>query len=139
TSLFPGRIASDLRTCWFPVFLFAVLILVVYYPALFAGYVWDDLLTLNDPRVQNVVGFPGLWLDISHPINGDYWPVTYTSHWIEFRLWGMHPLGYHATNIVLHFANTLILFYLLRRMQMSGALLVALLFSIHPVQISSVA
>ena len=120
-------------------FLLTVLILLTYYPALFAGYVWDDLIILNDPRIQNAGGLWPLWRDIAHPITGDYWPVTYTSFWLECRLWGMLPLGYHATNIALHLANALLLFHLLRRLQMRGAFLAVALFAMHPAQISSVA
>jgi tetratricopeptide (TPR) repeat protein len=68
-------------------------------------------------------------------------PLTWVSLLADYSLYGLNPAGYHVTNILLHIANTLLLFLLLNRMTgapwRSG--LVAALFAVHPLHVESVA
>jgi len=68
-------------------------------------------------------------------------PVTWLSHMLDFEIYGGDPLGHHLTNLLLHIANTLLLFGVL--FKMTGALwrsgLVATLFALHPLNVESVA
>jgi protein O-mannosyl-transferase len=74
----------------------------------------------------------------SHASN--WHPVTWLSHILDFKLYGLDPSGHHLTNLFFHIANTLLLFGVL--LKMTGALwrsgLVAALFSIHPLNVESV-
>lgn len=70
-----------------------------------------------------------------------YFPLTYLSLAVDRRLFGLDPFFFHATNLALHLANTLLVAWLVERIFRDRALgfLTALLFSIHPLQVESVA
>ena len=88
---------------------------------------------------------------------GDYWmPLTWLSFAVDYRFWGLNPLGYHLTNILLHAANAGLVVLLADRLcrdrfGRAGALagyrylypgmllLAGLLFGIHPLRVESVA
>ena len=113
-----------------------LLTLLAYLPSLQAGFIWDDdnFLTLN-PLIKAADGLYRFWFTAQAT---DYWPVTSSTLWLEWRLWGMHPAGYHAVNLGLHVAEVLLLWKILRRLRLPAALLAALLFAVHPVNVESV-
>ena len=78
-------------------------------------------------------GLRDIWLQPSTMVEGHYWPMVYTSFWLEHKLWGYTAVGFHATNVLLHCVNTLLLWYLLKRMHLPGAWLAAAVFAVHPV------
>ncbi|HBF33093.1 TPA: hypothetical protein DDW35_00880 [Candidatus Sumerlaeota bacterium] len=126
-------------TPWGAILLLLALILAVYYPVFFAGFVWDDADIFESPQIHNMSGLIDIWIHPGNSILQDYMPLNYTTTWLEYRLWGTNPFGYHAVNLFLHCVNALLLLYLLRCIRAPGALFATLLFALHPVQISSVA
>ena len=68
-------------------------------------------------------------------------PLTWISHALDYQLYGLNPAGHHATNIVLHALNAVLLFLVLFRATGAGgrSLLVAALFALHPLNVESVA
>jgi protein O-mannosyl-transferase len=72
---------------------------------------------------------------------GNWHPLTWLSHAMDCQLFGLNPAGHHYTNLLLHAANVVLLFLLLK--QATGftwsSLVVAALFALHPVNVESVA
>ena len=117
-----------------------LLVLVAYLPAFSGGFVWDDWILVTEPLIRRWDGIIPIWLSPAElRYEGHYWPFVYTSFWIEHKLWGLHPAGYHAVNILLHAVNTLLIWRLLLRLAVPGAWLVAAVFAVHPVHVESVA
>lgn len=112
--------------------------LVVYIPALYAGFVWeDDLYVVQNPLLSAPDGLLRIWIPKKLP--AQYFPMVYTTFRFEHSLWGLKPFGYHLTNIVLHIINALLLWWLLSRLNIRGAWIVSAIFALHPVQVESVA
>ncbi len=111
--------------------------IAVYWPALWGGFFLDDRILLTDNwLVKSPAGLWHIWFS-TKPI--DYWPITNSSFWFEWRLWGMAPLGYHVTNLALHVASVFMLWAVLRKLCVPGAFLASVFFAIHPVNVESVA
>ena len=118
----------------------AVLAVVSYYPALQGGFVWDDMIFAEEPVIHSPGGLRSIWLSPAEiKKEGHYWPLVYSSFWLEHKLWGLQPAGYHAVNLFLHLLNCLLLWRLLLRLQVPGALLIAAVFAVHPLHVESVA
>lgn len=116
------------------------MVAVSYYPALLGGFVWDDLNVAEQPAVHAWSGLWNIWFspaDIEG--EGHYWPITYTTFWLEHKLWGLAPFGYHLVNVLLYMVNVLLLWTLLRRLAVPGAWAAAAVFAVHPMHVESVA
>ncbi|MBK9062987.1 MAG: tetratricopeptide repeat protein [Acidobacteria bacterium] len=112
--------------------------LAAYVPALKAGFVWnDDTYVTENPTLDGLAGLHLIWTDTK--ANEQYYPMVFTSYWIEKRLWGLAPLGYHLVNVLLHAANALLLWILLARLGLPGPGWAAALFALHPMCVESVA
>ena len=118
-----------------------LLVAVPYLPAmLWGGFVWDDNVFIKVDPVRDVSGLWQIWFSPSAlKVEAHYWPITYTTFWLEHKLWGFDPTGYHIVNVLLHLANTLLLWHLLRRLAVPGAWMVAAVFAVHPLHVESVA
>jgi protein O-mannosyl-transferase len=116
--------------------LLVLVVIAIYFPALRGGMLMDDELLTRHSVIVGPNGLYRIWFTTQPQ---DYWPVTNTVFWIEWRLWGRHIEGYHLVNLLLHIANCLLLWSVLRLLAVPGAYLAALLFAIHPVNVESVA
>ncbi|GEJ57072.1 hypothetical protein [Anaeromyxobacter diazotrophicus] len=113
----------------------AALTWVAHLPALRGGFVFDDHALVE----QGAVVRGALWRIWSGAGVKDYWPLTWTALWAEWRLWGADPAGYHAVDLALHALTALLLWRVLRELRVPGAWLGALLFAVHPVTVDSAA
>jgi protein O-mannosyl-transferase len=110
---------------------------LAYQPAWHGGFIWDDLSHVeHNPLLFEPDGLKRIWFSMEAP---QYYPLVFTSFRIERALWGVNPLGYHLVNLSLHSASALLLWLLLRRLNVRGAWLAAAVFALHPVNVESVA
>ena len=117
-----------------------LLVIGSYFPVFFAGFVWDDRIFYQASAVRDWSGLRRIWFSPSEITNeAHYWPLVYTTFWLEHKLWGFAPAGYHAVNVLLHLANTLLLWRLSGRLAIPGAWLLAAVFAVHPLHVESVA
>lgn len=114
---------------------------VAYLPALEGGFVFDDGLYLTqDVRMESLAGLGEIWTQVGGPqYRHQYYPLTGTAFWLQHRLWGDNPFGYHFVNVLLHAANALLLWRLLWVLGIPGAWVAAAIFAVHPVNVQSVA
>lgn len=138
---------------------FAVTFLL-FFRAIFCGFVNldDPLFVQNNPFIRSFnadffrFAFSSATLDI-------WMPLTWVSFAGDYYFWGLNPAGYHLTNVILHAANSaLVALVSVRLLGFSGCfrssdaspatlcsrrfflpLLAALLFSLHPLRVESVA
>ena len=111
---------------------------MVFIPAFSATFLWDDTIIIDFH--EQVGGFADIWLNPSRiESEGHYWPVVYTTFWVEHMVWGLDPVGYHVVNVVLHAANAMLALVLLRRLGVRGAWVAAAVFAVHPMHVDSVA
>ncbi len=115
----------------------AVTAFLAYFPSLSGGFLWvDDGLVTNNRLIRASDGLYRIWCTTEAV---DYWPLTNSTFWIEWRLWGMNSTAYHVANLVLHIAAALLIWLILRKLSLPGAFLAALIFAVHPVNVQSVA
>ncbi|GEM_PF-1742584 len=116
------------------------LVALVHSPALSGGFVWDDHQLIEDQRIVRELQPIGtyfansFWSSPYEGARGFFRPLVTLSYALEWRLWDGNPLGFHATNLLLHLLNCLLVFVLARksRAAMLPALCAMLLFGAFP-------
>src|SRR5256712_412226 len=138
---------------WLAPLLVALLTLTAFLPTLQNQFVsWDDDKNfLENPHYRGLGWTHLRWMWTTHL--GHYIPLTWMTLGLDYLLWGMNPVGYHLTNLLLHAANAVVFFFVVRRIltlalpspsERGHALAVsagfaALVFAIHPLRVESVA
>lgn len=126
-----------MKTAWLSAAGIVLVTLAAYWPALSGGFLWDDdtLITAN-PVIRARDGLFRIWFTSDMP---DYYPVTNSFAWLQWRWWGRNPTGYHAVNVLLHAANAVLVWQVLRRLQVPGARVAGVVFAAHPVNVATAA
>src|SRR5438132_7257447 len=138
---------------WLVPVLIALVTVAAFLPALQNQFVsWDDAENFLDNPHYRGLGWSQLhWMWTTH--QGHYIPLTWMTLGLDYLLWGMNPVGYHLTSLLLHAANAVVFFFVVRRIlkralpspsERGHALAVsagfaALVFAIHPLRVESVA
>ncbi len=121
---------------WVVGLLLAIIIVLVYLPAMHGGFIWDD----DDHLTHNAVvvgplGLKEIWTTSAARIC----PLTLSCFWLQHAFWGLHPMPYHIVNILMHAISAVLLWRILIRLRVPGAWFGALFWALHPVQVESVA
>lgn len=111
-------------------------VILTYQPVWYAGFIWDDeaYVTAN-PTNAGLIGLKEIWTIQAASIC----PLVLTTFWVEHALWGLQPLPYHLVNVLMQGACAVVLWRVLRSLQIPGAWLGAALWALHPVQVESTA
>jgi tetratricopeptide (TPR) repeat protein len=111
--------------------------LLTYWPALQGGFIWNDRDYVTAPALRSIEGFWRIWFELG--ATEQYYPLLHSAFWLEHRLWGDQPFGYHLVNVLQHVTAACLLVFVLRRLAIPGPWLAAFLFALHPVMVESVA
>ena len=122
-------------------FLLMAVVFAVLYPLLGAKFVnWDEsMYIINNPTIKTLS-----WENLKRIfLSADlklYTPLVTFSYAIEYRFFGLDPLIFHGTNLLLHIFNTLLVYCFISLLGMGSriAFVTALLFGIHPMHVESV-
>src|SRR5271165_3831549 len=141
--------------------------ILAYLPALSGEFIWNDSDYVTAPALRSLSGLARIWTQPG--ATQQYYPLLHTAFWVQHRLWGDNPLGYHVATLLLHAGSAVLFALVLRRLfdaagvQPVGrvgtaaaavgdpprpcprgpgpgaAWLAAILFALHPVHVESVA
>ena len=112
------------------------LIFLTYARVWHADFIWDDDIhvTLN-PCITGSKGVLDIWTSAEARIC----PLTLTTFWLEYQIWGLNPLAFHLVNVAMHALNAVLLWRVLLGLGVRGAWFGAALWALHPVQVETVA
>src|SRR5438876_5608423 len=101
---------------WLVPVLIALVTFAAFLPTLNNQFVgWDDQINfLENPHYRGLAWTHLRWMWTTHM--GHYIPLTWMTLGLDYLLWGMNPLGYHLTNLLLHAANAVGFFFIARRL-----------------------
>lgn len=118
--------------------LLALIVGVIYSPSVNGQFIWDDIYIyiVNNELLRSPIGLWKFWFS-NEP--ADYFPLTYSTFWLEWRFAHEDPRLYHITNMILHCATGAVLYRLLCLLKIPAPLWITLLFVVHPLQVESVA
>ena len=154
-----SKLAGNHPTAAWPLWLVPAIVgvatCVAFLPVLWNGFVeWDDYENLlNNPHYRGLGWNQLRWMFTTIHM-GPYQPLSWLTLGVDYLLWGMNPVGYHLTSIILHAANAVFFYFICRRLLIAALLLAenerswrltlsaafaALFFAVHPLRVESVA
>ncbi len=122
--------------------LLIVLIAASYMPVRELGYAYDDgQYVLGAPQISHGLNLPDIKWALTATHASNWHPLTWISYMVDTQIAGMKPGQFHTTNLLLHIACALLLFFVLNRLTKSAwkSLFVAALVGVHPLHVESVA
>jgi len=121
----------------------SAIVLVVYAPVRHHEFLFfdDPLLVTQRPEVLRGLTWSNVGWAFTNGWGCNWHPLTWLSHMLDVQLFGLNAGAHHLTSVLLHGANTLLLFGLLRTMTgvVAQSAFVAALFAVHPLHVESVA
>jgi tetratricopeptide (TPR) repeat protein len=112
------------------------LVSLAYTRVLHAGFIWDDESHLTrNPCIIGPLGLKEIWTST----RAVYYPLVLTVFWSLHKFAGLVPWPYHVLNLLMHAGSAVLLWRVLRQLDVRGAWLGAALWALHPVMVQSVA
>src|SRR5438477_5962937 len=100
-----GNSAHILRL--FGVVTIALAATIGYLPSIHGGFIMDDdVYLIQNDIIKSHDGLYRFWFTTEAI---DYYPLSNSTLWLEWRLWEMNPTGYHVTNLLLHITSAIVL------------------------------
>ena len=120
-----------------------IAVLLVFWPVTDHGFInFDDPDYITENRhVRSGLSRDGVGWALTTFHAGNWHPVTWLSHMLDVAVFGLQPGGHHLVGLLLHLANTLLLFGVFSKMtgRPRHSAVVAALFAFHPLHVESVA
>ena len=134
-----GNLQSARRVLWqnwLRGFFLVALVFIAYVRVFQAGFIWDDESHLiRNPCIVGPLGLKEIWTT-SQAV---YYPLVLTTFWALHKIVDLTPWPYHFLNVLLHACSAVLLWQVLRQLNVRGAWLGAALWALHPVMVQSVA
>src|SRR5262245_11629741 len=107
---------KNLCSTWLAPTIISVGTFLSFLPMLWNEFVnFDDINDLvNNPHYRGLGWNQLAWMFSIQ--NAHYYPLTWMSHGLDYLIWGLDPVGYHLTNLILHTANAVMVFFIARRL-----------------------
>jgi tetratricopeptide (TPR) repeat protein len=125
------------RGDWFFCLILAIVTILAYQPAWHGGLLWDDDNCSTPMELRSLDGLGRIWFQPR--AIAQYYPLLYTSYWVQQRLWGDSTTGYHLVNLILNIGCVVLVLKILRFLRVPGAELATIIFALHPVNVETVA
>lgn len=145
-----SRLASHAVSVWTVPLALAITTFVVFSPALWNGFVeWDDQVNLTENLAYRGLGTAQLKFFFTTVLMGHYIPLTWLTFGLDYVLWGMNPMGYHLTSLLVYAASAAVFYFVALRLigratALAGtalrlaAIASTLFFTLHPLRVESV-
>ncbi len=128
-------VRSFARREWLWAFLLIALVFISYARVFNADFIWDDESHLTrNPCIVGPLGLKEVWTST----RAVYYPLVLTTFWVVHKFIGLSPWPYHLLNVLLHAGSAVLLWQVLRQLNVRGAWLGAALWALHPVMVQSV-
>ncbi len=122
---------------WLFLVALVVAVFAVYQPAWHGGLLWDDGADITRPELRSWHGLYRIWFNVG--TTQQYYPLSESAFWLQYKLWGDAMPGYHLVNIAFHALTAVLAALVLRQLAIPGAYLAAAVFALHPIHAESVA
>jgi Flp pilus assembly protein TadD len=139
----PPVFSAGAKKTAFGIAALCLLIAAIYYPVAHFGFINldDNLYVYGNDQVTKGLSLSFVRWAFTSFWCGNWHPLTWLSHGLDVSLFGVEPGPHHLVNVVFHLANSLLVFFVFRRMtgRHWASLVVAALFAVHPAHVESVA
>ncbi len=146
-----GRLWQRALTVWAIPVALSIVTLIAFSPVVWNGFVeWDDQINITENLNYRGLGLAQFKYFFTTVLMGHWIPITWMTFGLDYVLWGMNPLGYHLTNLIVYAASAAALYFMtllvLRKATTLdgaalriGAIAGTLFFTLHPLRAESVA